>query len=530
MKYSSSIQRIIFIVVIAVLIAEIQSCSTLSCASENEGNDDACFDYGDIKKEVKIFPQSCQNCQFQLNTIMQDDGNINQLGIDSYNKCSSSPTSFKNYNGESCEQSSDCISTICEDKICKGKSLSEDCDDDSQQFCDSNLSCVNKKCQKVKQEGESCQSTSECDNKSFCYSDLCVKYGSLSDGGKIEGSSNRVEIKCSSFLVDEKGTCINNNESITISSCPFSKKCSSDETFSCNIFSNEHVYSQKGGITQNIKTYIQQTLQKILTLNQFCPNSLKFSHSCHLISDEIAKLNEVNTLYQNIGRLLNMPSCMQNQLKYKSLYQLFLTESKQVESQVINDLPPDSLSNSDSNQMFIVILVFIIILTAVAAGYFYFKKRSMKKIEDPQIISETQESANKRNNSTSKKDKNVNLSAQNKQSLNLEYNPTTAKGDNQIDISNLQGIQDPKKNGHLETSVNQNFFSIDGEDEKEGKIVDSYEDNQSESDNGVSYENVFNIEGENIDKPNSQRKKRRQTNRKKIVKKDSEKKYEVVEE
>ncbi|KAL4460322.1 hypothetical protein ABPG74_000073 [Tetrahymena malaccensis] len=530
MKYSSSVKSIIFIIVIAGFIAKIQNCSTLSCVSENEGNDGACFDYEDINKDVKIFPQSCQNCQFQLNTIIQNDGSINQLGIDSYNKCSSSHIASLKYNGESCELNSDCISSKCEGKICKGKSLSEDCDDDLQQFCDSDLSCVNKKCQKVKQEGESCQSASECDNNSFCYDKVCVKYGSLSDGKQVEGSGNRVEIKCSSFLVDEKGTCINNSESMTISSCPSSKKCSSDEDFSCNIFSNQHVYSQKGGITQNIKAYIQQVLQKILTLNQFCPNSLKFSHSCHLISDEIAKLNEVNTLYKNIGRLLNMPTCMQNQLKYKNLYQLFLTESKQVESQVIGDLTEDNLSNSDSNQTFIVILILLIIVTAAAAGYFYFKKRSMLKPEDPQIISEIQESANKRNNPTSKKDKNVNMSAQNKEALNLEYNPTSAKGDNQIDISNLQGIQDPKKNGHLETSVHQNFFSIDGEDEKDGKIVDSYEDNQSESDNGVSYENVFNIEGENIDKPNSQRKKRRQTNRKKIVKKDSEKKYEVVEE
>ncbi|EAR99058.2 transmembrane protein, putative (macronuclear) [Tetrahymena thermophila SB210] len=529
MKNSSSIKGLIFIVVIAVLIANVQNCQIISCVNENEGNDGACFDYENINKEIKMFPHSCQNCQLQLNSIIKDNGDINQEGIDSYDKCSSSPVSFKSYNGQSCEQNSDCISSKCEGKICKGKSLLEDCDDDSQLFCDSNLSCVNKKCQKVKQEGEQCQNTSDCDNKSFCYNNKCVKYGSLSDGEKVEGNSNRVEIKCSSFLVDKNGTCVTNGESIVISSCPLSKKCSSDETFSCNIFTNQQVSQSKGGITKNIKAYIEQVLQKILSLNQLCPNSLKFSHSCHLISDQIAELNEINTLYQNISRLLNMPQCMQNQLKYQNLYKLFSTESKQVEGQVIGDISPDSNSES-SNQMFILILVFLVILTAAAAGYFFIKKRSIQKAEDPQIISETQESANKRNNSTSKKDKNVNISAQNKEALNLEYNPTSAKGDNQIDISNLQGIQDPKKNGHLETSVNQNFFSIDGEDEKEGKIVDSYEDNQSESDNGVSYENVFNIEGENIDKPNSQRKKRRQTNRKKIVKKDSEKKYEVVEE
>lgn len=44
----------------------------------------------------------------------------------------------------------------------------------------------------------------------------------------------------------------------------------------------------------------------------------------------------------------------------------------------------------------------------------------------------------------------------------------------------------------------------------------------------MSYENVFNLEGENVEK--LQRKRKRATNRKKIIKKDSGKKYEVVEE
>jgi len=44
----------------------------------------------------------------------------------------------------------------------------------------------------------------------------------------------------------------------------------------------------------------------------------------------------------------------------------------------------------------------------------------------------------------------------------------------------------------------------------------------------MSYENVFNLEGGSVEK--HPKKRRRATNRKKIIKKDSENKYEVVEE
>lgn len=63
----------------------------------------------------------------------------------------------------------------------------------------------------------------------------------------------------------------------------------------------------------------------------------------------------------------------------------------------------------------------------------------------------------------------------------------------------------------LDTSVQQNFFSIDGEeeDEKREKIIGSIQiDSQSDD---TTFSNAFNLEGEESEKPVSNRKKKKKT-------------------
>ncbi|EAR99519.2 transmembrane protein, putative (macronuclear) [Tetrahymena thermophila SB210] len=72
-----------------------------------------------------------------------------------------------------------------------------------------------------------------------------------------------------------------------------------------------------------------------------------------------------------------------------------------------------------------------------------------------------------------------------------------------------QKAQDMEQQKNLDTSVQNNFFSIDGEDEeKHDKIMDSIQlDYQSDD---TTYSNVFNLEGEESSKPHSNRKKKKQ--------------------
>ncbi|KAL4457028.1 hypothetical protein ABPG74_014666 [Tetrahymena malaccensis] len=74
--------------------------------------------------------------------------------------------------------------------------------------------------------------------------------------------------------------------------------------------------------------------------------------------------------------------------------------------------------------------------------------------------------------------------------------------------SQNQKAQDMEQQKNLDTSVQNNFFSIDGEDEeKHDKIMDSIQlDYQSDD---TTYSNVFNLEGEESSKPHSNRKKKK---------------------
>lgn len=64
----------------------------------------------------------------------------------------------------------------------------------------------------------------------------------------------------------------------------------------------------------------------------------------------------------------------------------------------------------------------------------------------------------------------------------------------------------------LDTSVHNNFFSIDGDDEeKQDKIMDSLQLEYQSDD--TTYSNVFNLEGEESSKPTSLRKKKKKKNK-----------------
>lgn len=60
-----------------------------------------------------------------------------------------------------------------------------------------------------------------------------------------------------------------------------------------------------------------------------------------------------------------------------------------------------------------------------------------------------------------------------------------------------------------DTSMHENFFSIDGEeeDEKREKIIGSIQVDSSSDD--TTFSNVFNLEGEEPEKTTSQRKKKK---------------------
>ena len=122
------------------------------------------------------------------------------------------------YPGGKCEKDSECLSGICENNICEGRKVGEDCIENNE--CNFGLSCFNGFCKIPKPKYTNCLNNFECKFPLKCFKGKCTELFSIDNGVEVDEEnaflckSGRVYLgKCNS-LKNENLLCDSDNKCV----------------------------------------------------------------------------------------------------------------------------------------------------------------------------------------------------------------------------------------------------------------------------------------------------------------------------
>lgn len=286
------------------------SCPTYACGQNKAKSNSVCFFNTTIFEYSAIQVSQCplnQYCPINFRSR-----NITSLNCQSLTRNFWSGLQLSNLvEGDYCLDQSDCSSRLCDQNICKGKSIGTRCS--TQYECDSISYCDTfntNKCQMRKNSNEQCNFDFECKNIYGCFQNQCTQYNSIPSGVNITSlNSYDSLLYCySGFSIN--GVCedliLQNQSSIY---CDFLKdECSYTTSISnknmtlktfcnCDLSGNGLAYCRKSTNSQEYQKFIKL---KMDLLSQGCHyfNKMKCASTNYTTvlnyQESINQLNGVN--------------------------------------------------------------------------------------------------------------------------------------------------------------------------------------------------------------------------------------------
>ena len=225
--------------------------------------------------------------------------------------CSASPkTTTLKYPGEKCKQSSECLSKLCLDQTCEGKSSKKSCSSTSD--CNPGLYCKASRCTEQKPLGSSCSSDLECESNTACHFSICTKYLSLDTGQSIKECNEYGE----NFLC-ATGKCEESKCSAAKKNKRPLKLCSSDEdcpsVCECGINKNANSFCRMEAGDQPYDKYLELVKEMVGSGRMvLCNAERQFSFECGADRWDLGKalkIKELGYYVHNHAKLVEFDEC-----------------------------------------------------------------------------------------------------------------------------------------------------------------------------------------------------------------------------